>query len=304
VAEFDVETGVLGLVDQLAQRQAGHMRAILDYVEAHTTLDSVGGAIMGCLKPRYDEGRAHAREGFRQGVTVCEAVGERAQETRRAYLDADRATVDRLRDPARRLGITFPEFPEPAEPTLGAAGEGAGDSTWSTDEGVRPWTRTTPGPLQPTVDGARAWASRSVNRFHPVESSVMNNFALRYPADRAMGWGLTRFWEWADDRYSTPTANATLRDRYEMAQNQRFAVAYDAGTQRTGAGSLTHYSDWSQDRTTERSVQAGVQVYSTVTQARSAWNALGTTQETATRRDAVLDVARGGSNTDNIDWAG
>jgi sRNA-binding protein len=88
-----------------------------------------------------------------------------------------------------------------------------------------------------------------------------------------------------------------------MAQSRRFAEAYAAGAQATPAGSLTQYTDWSQDRTTERSLQGATQLYSTVTQARSAWNALEGAQDAATRRDAVAGVGGGPANTEQIDWA-
>jgi hypothetical protein len=142
-----------------------------------------------------------------------------------------------------------------------------------------------------------------VNRTHAVESSPLNSFALRYPADQAVKRLEDAFWDWRDGRESAPTAGSTVRDRFEMAQSRRFAEAYAAGAQATPAGSLTQYTDWSQDRTTERSLQGATQLYSTVTQARSAWNALEGAQDAATRRDAVAGVGGGPANTEQIDWA-
>ncbi len=303
MAGFEVDTGTLDLVRQLAERQAGHLRAIRDHLNQHTSLDGVGGVVMACLRPRYDEGRRTALDGFDQGVTVSEAVATRAAETRTAYLDADRSAVDRFRMTAADLGITLRPFDEPDPPTLRTGTDVAADGAWSLDEGVHPWDRGTPSDLRPAVDGARTLATTTVRRTNPVPSSPLSSFALRYPADQVMTWAIGRAWDVADRTLGIPTANSSLREQYELRQSTQYSSAYDAGARASGEPTLAYGSEWSQSRTSERTVQGAAQVYATVAQFRSAWNALEGAQDAATRRDAVLDVGSGEADTSAIDWA-
>ena len=76
------------MVDGLAERQDDHMRAVGEYLEANTSLQSVGGIVMQFLKPQYDEARSAALRGYAHGATVCDAIAERATHTREAYVAA------------------------------------------------------------------------------------------------------------------------------------------------------------------------------------------------------------------------
>lgn len=298
---FEVDTGTLDLVRQLAERQADHLRAIRDYLDAHTTLNDVGGLVMLCLKPKYDEGRNAAIQGFTQGVTISDAVADRAAETRTAYLDADRAAVDRLRRNGADLGIDLPAFSEPTAPRLGAGATGTG-AGWELDPGVSPWSRLTPGDARPVVDGSRTLASRSANWINKPPSTVLSNFALRYPADQLlMKPGIEKVWDFVDRKFGTPMATETLHERYVANRKNAYESAYEHGHQ-TGSRT-TNGGDVTTPSTTVRAVQSGTLVYSTVTQVRSAWNAIEGTQAATTRLDAVTDVGRGEDNTESYAWA-
>lgn len=300
--ELTVRIEALDLVRQVAQRQAGHLRAIRAHLEAHTTLSGVGGAVMACLGGQYREGRTTALEGFEQGVTISENVAAQASATRQAYVDADRAAYERLARLAASLGLPMPPFTAPGTPTLGPPG-GPAAPPGSQDDGVDPWGRLTPEAVRPGVDGLRTTTGAGVRRIDAPPSNPFGPFSLRRPGEQLVDHATDRYWDWRDERTSVPGATSTARDRFEQAQLRRFAEGYDRGTQATGAGSLTHHSPWSQDRITTRTAQAGLDVYSTVTTARSAWNAIERLENQADGRDVVRAVADGRDNTANAEWA-
>ncbi|WP_182112012.1 MULTISPECIES: hypothetical protein [unclassified Actinotalea] len=301
MSELSVEVGALDLVRQLAERQAGHLRAIRDHLDAHTTLSGVGGAVMLCLRGQYDEGRRVALEGFEQGVRICENVAEQAAATRRDYVAADRAAWTRLQALAQELGVSVPPFSDPGSPDLGPPG-GPAAEPGAQDDSVAPWSRMTPEALRPGVDGARTATTTGVKRIDAPPSNPFGPISLRYPADQGMSHLTDRYWDRRDEQ--TPFGStSSARDRYEQAQMRRFAEGYDRGTQATGAGSLTHHSPWSQDRMTTRTTQAGLDVYGTVTSARGAWNAIERLDQQADGRDVVTSVATGRDNTANAAWA-
>lgn len=300
--EFTVRTEALELVRQLAERQADHLRAIRDHLEAHTTLSGVGGVVMACLGGQYREGRSTALEGFEQGVRISENVAREAAATASAYVAADRAAWQRLQGLARELGITLPPFQDPGSPVLGAA-QGPAAEPGAEDGGVQKWDRLTPETIRPGVDGLRTTTGTGIKRIDAPPKDPMGAFSLKYPADQGMKHLTERFWDWRDERTTPFGSTSTARDRYEQAQLRRFAEGYDRGAQSTSAGSITHQSPWSQERITTRTTQAGLDVYSTVTQARNAWNAIERLDQQADGRDVVTSVARGQDNTANAEWA-
>lgn len=299
---FEVDTGTLDLVRQLAERQAGHLRAIRDYLDDHTSLNDVGGLVMLCLKPKYDEGRQVARDGFEQGVTISEAVAARATETRQAYLDTDRATVERFRSQAEKLGISLPEFHDPGTPSLRSSGDPASPIT--IDGGISGMPSLVPGAIKPGFTVAETavngWAGHINPREDPpgtamtrtvwdVMKSQLNGRMKAAEAERA-------------EASMLPGQTSSPRDRFEQTLVRRYAQAYDAGAQQFGSGTVGS-SGWAQNDLTVRTVQGASDLKSLYGSVSSAWGALDQTQEAAQGRDTVLHAARGEDNTDNYGWA-
>ncbi|MEV7971729.1 hypothetical protein [Cellulomonas sp. NPDC089187] len=300
MAEFDVDTSALDLVRQVAERQSTHVAALRSYLDSHTSLTDVGGAVMACLAGQYNEGRDAAKQGFDQATTVCDASADRMAETRQAYLDADRAAHERFSALAARLGVSLPAFHEPDTATLGSATADWSGSGWTVEAPMPPWSSS------PTADGLLSIPMSAT-------TSQQERFTgIAQPKPWTVGGAIgdvakddmtSRAWSAADNAFNVPTATSTLQQRYEQWQSGRYGAAYSAGAETTDMGWMTRDSDWARDRTGTRALGHLDTAVSTVQDLQSAWNAVEHLQETSNRDAAVQGVADGTANSATYDWA-
>ncbi len=304
MSEFTVRLEALELVRQLSARQAEHLTAIRAYLEQHTSLAQVGGVVMQLLGPQYDEGRRIALEGFDQGRTIARAVADAADASRRAYEDADRRTVDRMRRLGADVDVDVPAYrsglAHATLPLAGAAPDAAGDDVDAAGR-LPGWERLTPEPLQRPVDTAWDVTTTYADRVLPRDTTATDVLYTR-PGDLVRKPFERHVWGWLDDRLNADGATSTLQERFGQRQQARYGAAYDRGVMATPAGSLTHETPWTQERTGLRSVQAADDVASLYGSTRSAWNELGEAADAADRRDRLADVATR-DNTDDHLWA-
>ena len=307
MTRYAVDYATLGLLRLLMERQAEHLRAITTYLDAHTRLDGMGSmaVVMNALLPRYNEARDTALEGFAQGREVCAAVAERATTTRDLYSAADRACVDGLRTAASPdLDVSGIAYAEPTAPTgLGGPG-GTGGPGWDGGpSGTLPKWQDPLGDARPAVSAVQTFSDKASGRIFPGASDPTKPYAIRAPFDAGMKSLTARFWERLDQQYGIPGA-ASLRDRFEARQMARYGAGYDDGYTRFRNGGIHAGSgEWVRDGMTQRTVQAGALVMSTVTAVRGAWNNVAALDGAVDRGGYVSDVADGPDNTDSIDWA-
>lgn len=309
MSSFAVEYVTLDLLRDLAERQAEHLRAITQYLDQHTTLDAVGGLVMNALKPRYDEGRSTALEGFAQGQEVCRAVAERAGKSRAAYIAADRACLEALRSSAAPMDVSGITYQDPAAAGPVSSGPGA------TATGADPLARVTGpdtdmpawadplGVARPSVSVLQTFGEKGAGRIRAGAPDPTAAFAIRAPFDKGMKSLVNRFWGTLDNHFGIPGA-PSMRDRYEAHQMARFGAGYDAGyTKFRNAGIHAGGGEWVREGMTTRTVQAAGLVMSTESAVRGAWTNVRALDDAMDRSDLVQGVAGGPDNTTSIDWA-
>lgn len=309
MTRFAVEYATLDGIRQLAERQLDHLRAITAYLDMHTRLDGQGSmaVVMNALLPKYHEARDTALEGLGQGGEVCAAVAERASTTRDLYVAADRACVDGERAAAAgTLDVSGIAYTDPVPSGPGGAGTTStpGDPMDRIHQRYELPTWEDPlGGARPAVTTVQTFSDKASGRIRPTLPDPTARYAIRAPFDAGMKGLVSRFWTSADNRYGIPGASS-LRDQYQAHQMARFGAAYDAGYTRfrnpeihPGAGT------WVREGMTQRTVQSGALVMSTVTAVRGAWNNVAALDVAADRHGDVADVADGPENTATIDWA-
>ena len=306
MAGYFIEPGTLELIGQCAERQAGHLDAIARYLMDNTALTNVGGVVMACLRPQYDEGRDAALEGFTQGVTVCGAVAQRATQTRDAYAQADLACRDALGRAVAGTGLTLPPVSTSSQ-TFTLSTDSATDPAQKAPDKPTSVLPTGSDPISEEVRGGidvtLALVGESADRVHPRPSSWVSDLSVGHVIDVAIAHGEDRFWAARERSRADPSATTTLRQDRENNHRTTFRESYAAGAGTTRAGSLTGRTEWSQTDMTERTHQAGSDIYDTVTSVQGAYGDVQTALTAQARADALAKAAEAPANTNAYNWA-
>lgn len=320
MVSFEVQADQLELIRQLAERQAGHFEAISTFIDVNTVVDGPGVVIMA-LGGKYNEGRSHAVEGMAGGLRVANAVRDGAEESARAYREADEAVSDALRGIGADADYDLPADTAPGPPPqLGPAGSAVTPYSLEADSGKGPLSAL--GGLADRVrkgwPGLRLGDDKSWLTYDQETIDLYHGDISRSPFADPMGWMKNQVHDRLDRAHATYQTGLDLSDPDAWAEYKRHQTneraTYEGAFYNQGQAAYNERfgtpgqpppptSSWVEGQYTARGMRAYDDVNGLVSNVRGAYSSVQTLHgETETLAD-LRDTANKPGNTSQTDWA-